>query len=78
MVDVIAYKPSPYGRLCLHMINPSGYALGFIIYHIKHEWVYVSYIIPGKRRTYSLDLEILISLAVASKYTKIDAHAHTP
>ena len=27
---------------CLYMINPSGYALGFIIYHIKHERVYVS------------------------------------
>ena len=25
------------------MINPSGYALGFIIYHIEHERVYVSY-----------------------------------
>ena len=25
------------------MINPSGCALGFIIYHIKHERVYVSY-----------------------------------
>ena len=25
------------------MINPSGYALRFIIYHIKHERVYVSY-----------------------------------
>ena len=30
MVDVIVYKPSPYG-------------LVFIIYHIKHERVYVSY-----------------------------------
>ena len=27
----------------LNMINPSGYALGFIIYHIKHERVYVFY-----------------------------------
>ena len=26
------------------MINPSGYALGFIIYHTKHVRVYVSYI----------------------------------
>ena len=25
------------------MKNPSGYALGFIIYHTKHERVYVSY-----------------------------------
>ena len=25
------------------MINPSGYALGFIIYHTKHERVFVSY-----------------------------------
>ena len=30
MVDVIVYKPS-------------GYALGFTIYHTKHELVYVSY-----------------------------------
>ena len=30
MIDVIVY-------------NPSGYALGFIIYHIKHERAYVSY-----------------------------------
>ena len=30
MVDVIVYKPSPY-------------ALGFIIYHIQQERVYVSY-----------------------------------
>ena len=30
MVDVIVYKPSPY-------------ALGFIIFHTKHERVYVSY-----------------------------------
>ena len=28
---------------CLCMINPCGYALGLIIYHIKHERVYVSY-----------------------------------
>ena len=27
------------------MIKPSGYALVFIIYHIKHERVYVSYIL---------------------------------
>lgn len=37
MIDVILYKPSPY------MINFSSYVLGFIIYHIKHERVYVSY-----------------------------------
>ena len=28
---------------CLYLIKPSGYALGFIIYHIKYERVYVSY-----------------------------------
>ena len=45
MVDVIVYKlinPRPTGS-CLYMINPLGYALGFIIYHIKNERVYVSY-----------------------------------
>ena len=42
MIDVIVYKPEPEGE-SLYMINPSGYALGFIIYHIKHERVYVSY-----------------------------------
>ena len=45
MIDVIVYKPSPYGIVFIHiMIEPSGYALGFIIYHIKHERVNVSYI----------------------------------
>ena len=39
---------------CLYMINPSGYALGFIIYHIKHERVYVSYIWPDIKYTYHL------------------------
>ena len=43
VVDVIVYKPSPYG-LGLYMINPSGYALGFIIYHIEQTRVYVSFI----------------------------------
>ena len=42
MVDVIVYKPSPYG-LVFKYDNPLGYALGFIIYHIKHGRVYVSY-----------------------------------
>ena len=37
MVDVIVYKPSPYGLVFIHE-KP----LGFIIYHIKHEQVYVS------------------------------------
>ena len=39
MVD---FDPRPTGS-CLYMINPSGYTLGFIIYQIKHERVYVSY-----------------------------------
>ena len=38
MVDVIVYKPSPYGLVFIH-----NKPLGFIIYHIKHERVYVSY-----------------------------------
>ena len=38
MVDVIVYKPSPYGLVFIH-----DKPLGFIIYHIKHERVYVSY-----------------------------------
>ena len=45
MVDVIVYKPSPYGLVFIYMINPLSYALGFIIYHTKHERVYVSYIL---------------------------------
>ena len=45
MIDVIVYKPSHYAMgSCLYMINSSGYAVGFIIYHIKHERAYVSYI----------------------------------
>ena len=43
MVDVIVYKFSPYGLVFIHD-NSLGYALGFIIYHIKHERVFVSYI----------------------------------
>ena len=45
MIDVMVYKPSPYGLVFIHdkSIAPSGYALGFIIYHIKHERAYVSY-----------------------------------
>ena len=38
MIDVIVYKPSPYGLVFIHD-NP----LWFIIYHIKNERVYVSY-----------------------------------
>ena len=38
MIDVIVYKPSPYGLVFIH-----DKPLGFIIYHIKHERVYVSY-----------------------------------
>ena len=43
MIDVIVYKPSPYRLVFIHD-NSSGYALVFIIYNIKHERVYVSYI----------------------------------
>ena len=39
MIDVIVYKPSPHGLVSIH-----DKPLGFIIYHIKHEWAYVSYI----------------------------------
>ena len=38
MVDVIVYKRSPYGLVFIH-----DKSLGFIIYHTKHERVYVSY-----------------------------------
>ena len=38
MFDVIVYKPSPYGLVFIQ-----DKTLGFIIYHIKHERVYVSY-----------------------------------
>ena len=38
MIDVILYKPSPYGLVFVH-----DKSLGFIIYHIKHERVYVYY-----------------------------------
>ena len=39
MIDVILYKPSPYGLVFIH-----DKSLGlFIIYHVKHEQVYVSY-----------------------------------
>ena len=36
------------------MINPLGYALAFIIYHTKHEGVYVSYHIPTSIAIYSM------------------------
>ena len=39
MVDVIVYKPSPNGLVFIH-----DKPLGFMIYHIKHERVCVSYI----------------------------------
>ena len=39
MIDVILYKPSPYGLVFIH-----DKSLGFIIYNIKHERAYVSYI----------------------------------
>ena len=38
MIDVIVYKPSPYGLVLIY-----DKPLGFIIYHIKHERVDVSY-----------------------------------
>ena len=44
MVDMIVYKPSPYGLVIIHD-KPLELRLGFIIYHIKHERVYVFYII---------------------------------
>ena len=40
MIDVIVYKPSPYGLVFI-----DDKSLGFIIYHIKHERAYVSYIV---------------------------------
>ena len=42
MVDVIVYKPSPYGLVFIHD-KSLGLHLGLIIYNIKHERVYVSY-----------------------------------
>ena len=41
MVDVLVYKPSLYGLVFIHDKLLGLYALGFIIYHIKHERVYV-------------------------------------
>ena len=41
MIDVIVNKPSPYGLVFIH-----DKSLGFIIYHIKHERAYVSYMTP--------------------------------
>ena len=38
MIDVIVHKPSPYGLEFIH-----DKPLGFIIYHIKHDRVNVSY-----------------------------------
>ena len=38
MVDVIVYKPSPYGLVFIH-----DKTLGFIIYHTKHARVCVFY-----------------------------------
>ena len=41
MIDVIVYKPSPYGLAFIRYDK----ILGFIIlYHMKHDRVYVSYI----------------------------------
>ena len=42
MVDVIVYKPS--------LVFMYDKTLGFIIYHIKHERVYVSYIYVAQVR----------------------------
>ena len=42
MIDVIVCKPSPYGLVFIH-----DKLIGFIIYHIKHERVYVSYMLSG-------------------------------
>ena len=50
MVDVIVYKPSPYGLVFIH-----DKPLGFIIYHIKHGRVYVSY-----NMAWSLSLSICL------------------
>ena len=69
MVDVIVYKPSPYGLVFIYMINPLGYALGFIIYHTKHERVYVSYIYRvSSRGREGLDLEILKLFGLCNFY----------
>ena len=38
MIEVIVYKPSPYGLVFIH-----DKPLGFIIYHTQHARVYVSY-----------------------------------
>ena len=42
MIDVIVYKLSPYELVFIHD-KPLGVRPVFIIYHIKHERVYVSY-----------------------------------
>ena len=49
MIDVIVYKPSPYGLVFIH-----DKPLEFIIYHIKHERIYVSY-----NRTTSIYVSII-------------------
>ena len=44
MIDVIVFNPSPYALVFIHD-KPLGLRpqLEFIMYHIKHERVYVSY-----------------------------------
>ena len=58
MADVIVYKSSPYGLVFIH-----DKPLGFIIYHIKHERVYVlSYVQreSNQRLKYYVNMYIFI------------------
>ena len=65
MIDVRVYKPSP-----------SGNALGFIIYHIKHERVYVPYNIFNILKTncpVQIDRSNKGAVKEASKYNTIES-----
>ena len=56
MTDVIVYKPSPYELVFIHD-KLLGLRLGFIIYRIKHERVYVSniwYVVISLNKNYDM------------------------
>ena len=65
-------NPYPTGS-CLYTINPSGYVLGFIIYHIKNERVYVSY---NKTKFLLSKNSKILKAALWQHYIKINIHGH--
>ena len=70
--DSVYYiNPRPTGSCFKYLINYSGYALGFIIYHIKHEQVYVYYNLIIRNSVVKPTAGLAMCRNINYKFTKI-------